>query len=635
MTKAAIGAEYERLLELGRGGMGAAYLSRAVGALGFERLVVAKRLLPHLMEHPEAVRRFLAEAKVAAALHHSNIVGVHYAGQDEDGYFIVYDYVEGAALDELVERLALRGSPLPIPVMLRIALDALTGLHAAHTAKDHAGRPLNILHRDISPENLLVGRDGVTRVLDFGIAKSAVASVTTDQNYLLGKLMYMAPEYLSRAPVGPSLDVYALGVSLWVSLTGSSPWPGSSEAQLVMRIATEGVPRLSSFGLEVPPAVDELLARATALDPAERFADASEMLDAIERLSRDTGWLASHREVAALVERQIGVDLDRRRTHVSSLLSRRQLGEGGERQEPAGGPSAPRAAGVPQGEALGRAETLQHQASGGTETTPFELRSPPTSITASQLGAAPQGAGLRDAELQGAAARAHPGDSLRSDSLQRSGLSQRSESLQRGGLSQRSESLQSGPYVAQAHTGELQRSDSLQRSAQVPTGELPITLPSSNGAGVEPRQARRARLRWAVGAGVLLLGGGVLAASLTGHGSLGLQGSASAPSSGVELTEPSGAAAPATPTPAPQAAGGQAVPEVTPSQGDGVAAPGDASARSQGAEQAPSATQSSAPTPRPSPAAPQPKKARPDPAPSPRPQPAPEPGGITKTNPYR
>ncbi|MGE0323088.1 MAG: serine/threonine protein kinase [Polyangiaceae bacterium] len=311
------GAGYQHLFELGRGGMGSAHLARAIGAEGFERLVVIKRLLPHLMEHPDAIRRFLGEARVAAALHHSNIVGVQHSGRDEQGYYIVYDYVEGAALDELVDRVELRMTQLPIPIMLRVALDALHGLHAAHTARDNAGAPLGILHRDISPENLLVGRDGVTRVLDFGIAKSAIASVTTDQNYLVGKLMFMAPEYLARGPTTAALDVYALGVSLWVALTGEAPWPGATEAQLVTAITLKGVPAVSSKR-QVPGAIDELIARATALKPEERFADALQMIEAIEKLDRATGWLATHREVAALVDAHCGVDLERRRERISA-----------------------------------------------------------------------------------------------------------------------------------------------------------------------------------------------------------------------------------------------------------------------------------------------------------------------------
>ncbi len=311
------GAEYQHLFELGRGGMGSAHLARAMGAEGFERLVVIKRLLPHLMEHPDAIRRFLAEAKVAAALHHANIVGVQRSGRDDEGYYIVYDYVEGAALDELVDRVELRMNQLPIPVMLRVALDALNGLHSAHTARDNTGAPLGILHRDISPENLLVGRDGVTRILDFGIAKSAIASVTTDQNYLVGKLMFMPPEYLARGPITSALDVYALGVSLWVALTGETPWPGATEAQLVTEITLRGVPAVSSKR-QVPPAIDELIAKATARSEAERFGTPLEMIEAIESLDRATGWLATHRDVAALVEAHCGVDLERRRSRISA-----------------------------------------------------------------------------------------------------------------------------------------------------------------------------------------------------------------------------------------------------------------------------------------------------------------------------
>ena len=139
------------------------------------------------------------------------------------------DYVEGGSLDDLVGRATQRNQKIPPSIVLRIALDALAGLSAAHGATDPLGRPLGLLHRDVSPQNVLIGRDGVTRLADFGVAKSALASVQTDQNYLVGKLMYLPPEYLKRSPVGPTLDIYSLGVTLWTAFAGRDPWPNASE----------------------------------------------------------------------------------------------------------------------------------------------------------------------------------------------------------------------------------------------------------------------------------------------------------------------------------------------------------------------------------------------------------------------
>jgi serine/threonine-protein kinase len=315
-----IGA-YEVLFELAHGGMGAVYLARAsggrVGAAGFERLVAVKRLRLHLAAEAESVQRFLDEANVAARIHHANVVSVHQVGSDEAGHFLVQDYVEGDTLQGLVDRAALKRKRLPPPIVLRIALDALAGLHAVHEAQDAAGRPLGALHRDVSTHNLLVGLDGVTRVADFGIARHALRSVVTDGQYLQGRVICMPPEYLARRPVDRRLDVYGMGVTLWMALAGDEPWPGASDAQIVHLATTAGLPPLSASGLTVAPAIEAIVAKACARDPGDRFESARAMLEAIEDLGRHTGWIASHREVAALVEDLAGRELTRRRAAVA------------------------------------------------------------------------------------------------------------------------------------------------------------------------------------------------------------------------------------------------------------------------------------------------------------------------------
>ncbi len=311
---------YETVLELGRGGMGTVYVARAIGAAGFERLVVLKRLHPHLLDEPDAVQRFLDEARTAAWVQHANVVSTHQVGADDNGYFLVLEYVEGASLEELVDRSALRRQKIPIPIVLRIALDALAGLHAAHTAKDATGRPLEILHRDVTLQNVLVGRDGVSRVADFGIAKSAIGHVKTDRAYVVGKLLYLPPEYLRRESFGPPLDVYSLGVTLWLALSGEELFPGASEAQLLTAILERGIPPLSST-MDAPEQLDELIRRACDRNAANRFQSARAMADAIERVGRETGWLASHAEVADYVEQVAGVDLDRRRALIAERLA--------------------------------------------------------------------------------------------------------------------------------------------------------------------------------------------------------------------------------------------------------------------------------------------------------------------------
>src|SRR5262245_54786620 len=163
---------YEILFELGRGGMGTIELARSMGARGVSRLVAIKRIHPHLSTSGEAVGRFLDEARVAAQVNHANVVALHHAAQDEHGFFVVFDYIEGESLDGLLDRALLFHDRVPPSIVVRVVLDALAGLHAAHTAKDALGRALGILHRDVSTQNILVGRDGVARLSDFGISKS-------------------------------------------------------------------------------------------------------------------------------------------------------------------------------------------------------------------------------------------------------------------------------------------------------------------------------------------------------------------------------------------------------------------------------------------------------------------------------
>ncbi|HEX5099765.1 MAG TPA: protein kinase [Polyangiaceae bacterium] len=309
--------ELETLFELGRGGMGTAYLARALGAGGFERLVVIKRLGLEVSGMEGALERFVAEARVAARLHHVNIVGTHQIDRDAVGPYIVLDYIEGGSLDELIEAAELRGERLPVPVVLRIAEDALAGLQAVHEATDPVGRPLRILHRDVSIQNVLVGvRDGVARLSDFGVAKSALSVTQTNPGSVVGKVLYLPPEYLRGDPVGPTFDIYALGITLWMSLTGVEPWPDLDDMELARAIAFDGVPSLEGL-VDVAPEVRALVERACERDPNKRFQSAREMAIAIERWERQCGWVATHAEVAACVERLLGDKLRARREEVA------------------------------------------------------------------------------------------------------------------------------------------------------------------------------------------------------------------------------------------------------------------------------------------------------------------------------
>lgn len=279
MSSVVTSFKLRELFPIGSGGMGTTHLA-CMSAMGeFQRFVVVKRLHEHALHDEGSEQRLLAEAQLAGFVHHANVVGVQHVGVDERGLFLVLDFVDGASVRELLR--AARPGTIPEPIALRLILDCLAGLQAIHDATDNQGKRLGILHRDVTPDNLLVGLDGVARVSDFGIAKSRYSAVQTAPMRLMGKLPYMAPEYIEGGPMGPAVDVYAAGVSLYWMLAGHSPWPRLEEVQLLAWILSEGVPPLPD---RVGPQLREIVAKACAMDPEERYRTAQEMAHALESL---------------------------------------------------------------------------------------------------------------------------------------------------------------------------------------------------------------------------------------------------------------------------------------------------------------------------------------------------------------
>ena len=194
---------------------------------------------------------FLDEARLAARIHHPNVVSTLDVGEGEQLY-LVMEYIEGDRISGLIKAAARKGERVPVPVTLRIMIDVLSGLHAAHELRDHQGHPLNIVHRDVSPQNILVGVDGVTRITDFGIAKAEARLTVTREGQVKGKMSYMAPEQLSSTNVNRRADVYAAGVVLWEALTGRRLFRADTEAETlngIPRIAREKTPPVTARGM--------------------------------------------------------------------------------------------------------------------------------------------------------------------------------------------------------------------------------------------------------------------------------------------------------------------------------------------------------------------------------------------------
>ena len=277
--------------------MATVHFGRLIGPVGFSRTVAIKRLHPQYAKDSEFVAMFVDEARLAARIQHPNVVPTLDIVATEAELFLVMDYVQGETLARLGRTVRERGLHIPPPIVAAIVVHALHGLHAAHEARDERGTALGIVHRDVSPQNLLVGVDGVTRVLDFGVAKATVRLQSTRDGQLKGKLAYMAPEQLcGRAD--RLTDIYAAGVVLWEALTAKRMYEAESEAQLSQKVLRGQSERPSQHVPGLPVALDEIVMRALDLDPKKRFTSAREMALALERgvevaMSSEVGeWVA-------------------------------------------------------------------------------------------------------------------------------------------------------------------------------------------------------------------------------------------------------------------------------------------------------------------------------------------------------
>jgi eukaryotic-like serine/threonine-protein kinase len=312
---------FELIAELASGGMATVYLGRLGGVAGFQRFVAIKRLHPHLAREPEFVDMFLDEARLAARIHHPNVVPILEIGESDEGYYLVMEYIEGDTAARFLARSAHDGGRLPPPVAMRIVVDALTGLHAAHELRDDERKPLDLVHRDVSPQNILVGVDGVARITDFGVARAATRLSTTKSGQLKGKLAYMAPEQARGIEIDRRADIFAMGAVMWELLAGKRLFKGEGEAETLNRVLFEPIPLLRDSDPSTPPSIEAICMRALQRERAYRFENAAEMADALERTARSLHCLASAREVATYVDSVIGQEISQQRDAVRAWLA--------------------------------------------------------------------------------------------------------------------------------------------------------------------------------------------------------------------------------------------------------------------------------------------------------------------------
>ncbi len=324
---------YDIVAEIGSGGMASVYLARSMGSAGFKRLVAIKAMHRHLSSDEAFVEMFMDEARVASTIHHPNVVAIMDVGVEDDLIFLIMEYVEGDSFSN-VEKVAVQlRRRIPLKIVLRVVLDALAGLHNAHELTNHDGSPLKIVHRDVSPQNIMVGIDGNSRIVDFGIARAESRITTTKVGMIKGKLNFMAPEQLRGAPLDRRVDVFGMGVTLWEAVTLRRLFSGDSDVDVARKIISGEYPRLLEIDGSLPPVVDEIVRKALAPVPEDRFATAAELSDAIEGSLRSE--IATHREVAAFMAGVAAQKIDRERKAV------REFGGGAPKPTPRTPPPDP------------------------------------------------------------------------------------------------------------------------------------------------------------------------------------------------------------------------------------------------------------------------------------------------------
>ncbi len=300
--------------EIASGGMATVYLGQVLGAHGFSRVVAIKRMLPTLARDPGFRAMFLDEARLASRVQHPNVVPIVDVVDEAGEAMIVMEYVRGPSLSTLQKTAVEKGQRIPIPVAAAIACGMLAGLQAAHDARDRQGRSLGIVHRDVSPQNALVGVDGVVRIMDFGVAKADHRNVQTGEYQLKGKISYMAPEQLA-GPVDRRTDVFATGLVLWGMLAGRRMFRGGEILDAMDEIVRCEVPPLGEFRDDVPPALEAALRHALAKRPDDRLPTAEAFAREIEEATP----IASSRAVAAWVFELAGSAITERDTRIAEI----------------------------------------------------------------------------------------------------------------------------------------------------------------------------------------------------------------------------------------------------------------------------------------------------------------------------
>lgn len=314
---------YDPLFRIAAGGMAEVYAARIRGEAGFQKLVAVKRMLPHLADDEEFVAMFLDEGRLAANIASPHVVSTLDLGRTDDGsLYIVMELVVGTALSTLVRASGRKGHPIPVPIACEIIAQAASGLDDAHEARTPTGVHLGIIHRDISPQNVLVGVDGRTRVVDFGVARAVLRQSHTSTGTLKGKFAYFSPEQAAAKELDRRSDVFALGIVAWETLLSRRLFEADNPLEQITRVRSMPIPRPSALRADVPEAVSDVVMRALQRDLDQRWESAGAFAAALRQASHTT---VTGREIGALVTELVGPAVREMQSRIEASLAGEDL----------------------------------------------------------------------------------------------------------------------------------------------------------------------------------------------------------------------------------------------------------------------------------------------------------------------
>jgi serine/threonine-protein kinase len=316
---------YELLLPIASGGMAMVWAARLKGTRGFQKIVAIKTMLPKLSEDEQFEQMFLDEASLASEIHHPHVVEILDLGEQQGVLFLVMEWIDGVPLNQLMKAARAEGG-VPIPVAVRIAMQACAGLHAAHELRNSEGKLIGLVHRDVSPQNILVTHEGVAKVVDFGVAKAtAMGGGATVAGQIKGKVAYMAPEQIKGNSIDRRVDVFALGIVLYALTTGKHPFRRESEAATMYNIcAPQPVMPPRKVNPAYPPEVERIITKALAKEPEKRYQTANEMLRDFDQLPSPLR-ASTDEEVAIFVRKLFGSKREERQAALAEALARADL----------------------------------------------------------------------------------------------------------------------------------------------------------------------------------------------------------------------------------------------------------------------------------------------------------------------